>query len=91
VLVFEWDPEKASRNKKKHGVPFPESATVFGDLLSLTIPDPEHSVGESRYLIVGASFRGRILVVSHMERGDRVRIVSARRATLAERRKYEEE
>jgi uncharacterized DUF497 family protein len=89
VLVFEWDPVKATKNERKHGVSFPEAVTAFQDLLSLTIPDPEHSVGEARYVLVGVSFRGRLLVVSHTERGHQLRIVNARLATPAERRDYE--
>jgi uncharacterized DUF497 family protein len=87
VLVFEWDPVKATKNERKHGVSFPEAVTAFQDLLSLTIP--EHSVGEARYVLVEVSFRGRLLVVSHTERGHQLRIVNARLATPAERRDYE--
>jgi len=90
LLIFEWDKLKASENDRNHGVSFPEAATAFGDPLSLTILNPEHSVGEARYLILGVSFRGRLLVVVHTQWDDRIRIVSARLATPAERRDYEE-
>ena len=87
-MEFEWDQEKASVNLGKHGVTFDEAMTVFADWESITIPDPEHSEGEARYLILGRSIRDRILVVSHAERGENVRIISARRATARERRKH---
>ena len=86
---FEWDPVKAAKNERKHGVSFPEAVTAFQDLLSLTIPDPEHSVGEARYILLGVSSRSRLLVVAHTERGQRLRIINARLATPAERRDYE--
>ncbi len=89
-LVFEWDPVKAEANFRKHGVAFEEAATVFGDPLSVTIADPLHSAGEHRFIIVGRSRPGRILVVAHVERGDRIRLISARRATKPERKQYEE-
>jgi len=85
---FEWDPRKADANLRKHAVTFDEAMTVFEDEESITIPDPDHSVGEERYLVVGASSRRRVLVVSHAERGDNVRIISARYADARERRKY---
>ena len=90
ALTFEWDPAKARANLAKHGVGFPEAATAFGDPLSLTIPDPDHSVGEQRYLTMGVSYGQRLLVVAHTEAGDRLRLISARRATRAERRRYEQ-
>jgi uncharacterized DUF497 family protein len=86
---FEWDPVKAASNLEKHGVSFTEAATVFFDPLSLTVPDPEHSVSEQRLVITGFSYQQRQLVVIHSDRGDRIRIVSARLATPAERKKYE--
>jgi len=89
-IRFEWDPEKAERNRNKHGVSFEEAATAFGDPLSLTIPDPDHSVGETRYLLLGQTFRGRLIVVSHLERNDSIRIISARLATGRERNSHEE-
>ncbi len=88
-MQFEWDPRKAAANAKRHGVGFAEAQTVFGDPLESTIPDPDHSVGEHRFLSVGRSDAGRVLVVSYTERGGRVRIISARPATARERRAYE--
>lgn len=90
-LKFEWDPEKARSNLRKHGVSFEEAATCFGDRLSITIGDPEHSGVESRYVLVGLSFRNRLLVVVHTERGDTIRVISARKATRRERQAYVEE
>ncbi len=89
-LTFEWDEAKAEENLAKHGVSFPEATTVFGDLLSATIPDPAHSVGEERFLTIGLSHQSRLLVVAHADRGDTIRIISARVATRAERKSYEE-
>jgi uncharacterized protein len=86
---FEWDPIKAESNLQKHGVSFAEAATVFFDPLSLTVPDPTHSVGERRFVITGLSYQRRHLVVVHSDRGARIRIISARLATASERRKYE--
>ena len=90
-VKFAWDPSKAEENLKAHGVDFREAATVFDDLLSTTFPDVEHSVGERRFLIIGQSATGRILVVSHTETGDTIRIISARTATRREQRFYEED
>jgi uncharacterized protein len=87
-VKFEWDPRKAAANLRKHGVSFDEAMTVFADWESVTIPDPNHSEGEERFLIVGSSSRGQILVVSHAERGENVRMISARRADARERRKH---
>jgi uncharacterized DUF497 family protein len=89
-LEFKWDPDKAANNGRKHGVTFEEAAIAFGDPLSLTIPDPDHSSGEARYLLLGMSDKRRLLVVTHAERGDRIRLISARIATAHERRDYEE-
>ena len=89
-LTFEWDEEKAQQNLVKHGVSFPEATTVFGDLLSATIPDPDHSVGEERFITVGMSHQSRLLVVAHADRDDTIRIITARVATRAERKSYEE-
>lgn len=89
-IKFEWDERKARENRKKHGVTFEEAATVFGDPLSLTISDPFHSMGEERFVTLGLSFNGRLLVVIHMNNGDSIRIISARTATLRERKCYEE-
>lgn len=90
-MQFEWDPAKAESNAGKHGVTFHEAATVFGDSLSVTIPDPEHSRDEERYLLLGRSAAGRLLIVAITERGDALRIISARPMTPRERRTYEHE
>ena len=89
-LLFEWDPTKAKTNLKRHGVSFEEASTVFGDPHSTTIPDPLHSASEDRFVIIGLSYRLRTLVVVHTEKGNIVRIISAREATRHERRTYEE-
>ena len=89
-LVFEWDPAKARNNVRAHRVGFEEALTVFGDPLSITVPDPQHSRGEFRFVIVGRSRQGRLLIVAHTERGDRIRIISARPASRRERTQYEE-
>jgi hypothetical protein len=91
VLRFVWDRDKAAANLRKHGVDFEEAATAFGDPLSITIPDPDHSVGEERWLLIGQSGAGRLLVVAHTERGDEIRLINARLATRRERDTYEEE
>jgi uncharacterized protein len=91
MLRFEWDRDKAADNLQKHGVTFAEASTVFGDPLSATIPDPAHSLGdEARYVVMGMSAHGRLLVVVHCIRQEAVRIISARIATRRERRYYEE-
>jgi len=89
-LTFEWDPEKAERNLEKHGVSFSEAATVFADPPSLTIDDPDHSVGEQRFITMGHSYQERLVVVAHRDHDDRIRIISARLATGRERRSYEQ-
>lgn len=89
-MEFEWSPDKAAINRQKHGISFQEAATVFGDSLSVTFPDPDHSIGEDRYVMIGMSSLGQLLVVSHTDRGNYIRIISARRATRNERRFYEE-
>ena len=89
-MEFEWNPDKAAQNLEKHGVSFQEAATVFNDPLSMTFPDPDHSIGESRYVIIGLSRFGQLLVVAHTDRGEKVRIISARKATRQERKFYEE-
>ena len=89
-MKFEWNPDKAESNYEKHDVSFEEAATVFNDLLSITFPDPDHSVDESRYVIIGVSRFGQLLIVSHTDRGETIRIISARKATRQERRFYEE-
>jgi uncharacterized DUF497 family protein len=82
---------EAATNLRKHKVSFPEAATAFADPLSLTIPDPDHSVGEERFILIGQSERRRLVVVAHVERGDLIRLISARLATRRERKTYEEE
>jgi uncharacterized protein len=89
-MRFEWDENKATRNFVKHGVSFEEATTVFGDLLSETFDDPDHSVGERRFIIVGISEKGRILVVAHADNGEVIRLISAREPTHREREFYEE-
>lgn len=89
-MEFEWNPNKAELNIEKHGVSFQEAATIFNDPLSITFPDPDHSIGENRYVIIGVSQFGQLLVVAHADRGEKVRIISARNATRQERRFYEE-
>jgi len=88
-MEFEWDPEKAAANLEKHGVEFSEAMTVFGDPLELTIADPDHSEGEFRFLSVGVSASGRLLVVAYTEREGRTRIINAREVTQQERKQYE--
>ena len=88
---FEWDEEKARTSLQKHKVGFDEATTVFSDPFSITIPDPDHSVDEERYIDIGTSDRGRVLVVVYTERGANLRIISCRKATPAERRRYEED
>ena len=90
ALLFEWDPEKGHGNLAKHGVTFDEASTAFRDPLSVTISDPLHSEDEDRYVLLGYSYRGRLLVVVHADRGDRIRLISARIATRKERRRHEE-
>lgn len=89
-LLFEWDGAKARRNLKKHRVSFEEASTVFGDPLSVTIDDPLHTRVEDRFVTIGQSAWQRLLVVVHADRGDRIRIISARVATRNERVGYEE-
>lgn len=90
ALRFLWDPRKATANARKHGVGFGEATTVFNDPLSVTIDDPDHSADEQRFLLLGLSNRRRVLVVAHAERGESIRIISARRASRRERQTYEE-
>jgi uncharacterized DUF497 family protein len=89
MVQFEWDPEKAKKNLKKHGVSFEEAVTVFYDPLSATFDDPDHSVGEHRYVTIGLSSRDHLLVVAHAERGEILRIINARLATAYERKRHE--
>ena len=88
-MDFEWSIQKADSNSKKHNISFEEASTVFGDVLSVTFPDPEHSVQEDRYLMIGLSDKSKVLVVSHTYRNESIRIISAREATLRERKFYE--
>jgi uncharacterized DUF497 family protein len=90
ALGFSWDPRKAASNERKHGVSFEEAVTAFGDLLSITVPHPDHSADETRFLLLGLSDQDRLLVVAHIERGDDTRIINTRLATRRERTKYEE-
>lgn len=91
-IRFEWDPRKEQRNLEKHGVGFDEASTVFADTLSITIPDPDHSDDDERWVTTGSSHRQRLLVVVHTEHDEKqvVRIISARPADPDERREYEE-
>ncbi len=90
-MEFEWNQHKASKNEKKHGVSFSEATTVFSDPLELTISDPDHSSGEYRFLSIGRSNAGNLLVVSYTEREEnKIRIISARQATRQERKYYEQ-
>lgn len=90
-MNFEWDPRKAASNLRKHRVSFEEAATAFGDPLSITIGDPDHSEDEQRFLLLGMSHTGRLLVVAHAERAETVRIISARLAGRHERQTYQED
>jgi len=90
-LRFEWDPDKAATNERKHGVTFAEASTAFRDPHSISVPDPDHSIAEARWLLLGISKPGRLLVVAHTERRDTVRIINARLATRHERKIYEED
>lgn len=89
-LTFEWDEEKAKKNLRRRKVSFEEAKTVFNDPFLWTFPDPEHSDTEQRYINIGYSSRGRVLVVVHTERGANIRIIRCRKATASERRAYEE-
>ena len=89
-MEFEWDPQKAAKNQRKHSVSFSEAATVFNDPLSITVFDPDHSEEEDRHIIVGMSNRHRLLIVAFAERGTRIRIISVRSLTHTERKTYEE-
>ena len=90
-MEFEWDARKAEINLRKHGVPFSEAATIFGDDFAITVPDPDHSDQEDRFITIGWSNQNRLLMVSHTDRGERIRIISARELTRKEREDYEEE
>ncbi len=90
MLLFEWDPNKNRKNIKIHGISFDEASTVFRDTLSLTISDPLHSDEEERQILIGNTSKNRLLVIIHTERGDKIRIISARKAAKKERKQYEE-
>jgi len=90
MLLFEWDPNKARGNLEIHGVSFDEASTAFKDTLSLTIHDPLHSDEEDRFILIGNSYKNRLLVIVHLERENKIRIISARKATKKERKQYEE-
>jgi uncharacterized DUF497 family protein len=90
MLSFEWDPTKAKRNIQIHGITFDEASTVFKDTMSLTIFDPLHSTDEDRLILIGNSHQNRLLIVVHTERSDKIRLISARKATKHERETYEE-
>lgn len=89
-LEFEWDQSKAASNRKKHGVTFEEASSVFGDPRAAIFDDPGHSIEEQREILIGHSDRNRLLIVSFTERGEKIRIISARRASKRERKDYEE-
>jgi uncharacterized DUF497 family protein len=89
-IRFEWDRGKAEVNSRKHGVTFEDASTAFGDPLSLTIPDPDHSIGEERYVLLGMTYRGNLVAVVFAERGDTIRLISARAATRQERKADQE-
>ncbi len=90
AFAFEWDPEKAAANERRHGVSFDEAATAFGDPFGLVADDPRHSADELRQVLLAYSQRNRLLAVMFTERGDRIRLISARTATPRERQTYEE-
>ena len=90
-MNFDWDLAKAQANFEKHGVSFEEASTAFGDPLSLTIADPDHSEDEERFVLLGLTFQGRLVVVVHTDEPEATRLISARLATPRERRSYEQE
>lgn len=90
-MIFEWNPQKAKSNAAKHDVSFNEASTIFGDPLANTYDDPDHSINEQRFIIVGHSDKNRLLFVSHTDDGKVVRIISAREVTSGERKEYEDE
>ena len=89
-MEFEWDNNKAITNLQKHGVSFSEAATVFGDSLSITFADPDHSINESPFITIGLSAANQMIILSHTDRDERIRIISARKTTRKEQRLYEE-
>lgn len=88
-MDFDWDEDKAEANLKKHGVSFSEGGTIFSDPLAITYNDPDHSFDEERFLSIGFSDKDQLLIVSHVERAGKTRLISVRRATRPERRLYE--
>ncbi len=88
-IEFEWDDRKEKSNIRKHGISFHDAATVFGDVLAWTFSDPDHSNSEDRFITIGCSKTRKTLVISHTDREDRIRIISARQATPREKRQYE--
>ncbi len=90
MFVFEWDENKEKSNRQKHKVGFAEGESVFSDSFSITISDPDHSLEERRFIDIGMSDKNRVLVVVYVERGERIRIISVRKATTAERKIYEQ-
>lgn len=90
MLLFEWDSKKAAKNIKIHGISFDEASTSFRDTLSITVYDPLHSEDEDRLILIGNSCKNRLLVIVHIDRKDKIRIISARKATKNERERYEE-
>lgn len=89
-MEFEWDNNKAITNLQKHGVSFSEAATVFGDSLSITFADPDHSINESPFITIGLSAANQMIILSHTDRDERIRIINARKTTRKEQRLYEE-
>lgn len=89
-MIYEWDAKKAKANLRKHKVSFEEAATVFLDPLAITFPDPDHSEEEEREITIGLTAKSRVVFVAHCPRGDRIRIIGARRASRKERKQYEE-
>ncbi len=89
-MEFAWDPKKAASNLRKHGVSFNEAASVFGDVLSIAVPDPDHSLEDERFILVGLSQFGRLLIIAYSDQSKRVRLISARELTSHERKAYEE-
>ena len=91
-MIFEWDPKKAESTEANHGISFPAAASVFLDPIAWTFPDPDHSIGEERFITLGRALNGELIVAAHVEYDeDRIRIISARRATKRERHDYESE
>lgn len=89
-MKFEWDTRKAKLNLRKHSISFEEATTAFRDPFSATAPDPDHSSSENRFITFGLSSRGKLLTISHTERGESIRIINARHVTKQERETYEE-